>query len=453
MGERCSPLDVALLGLGRAGDKRYQPASPKELREFLGSDVSDSAVKTVTKFEDAENPDLLARAVQSLELEKEHLGEAMEVADKNVKVLTHNGKRPSSFSHRYIPKVIENSEDGTVYMCKSVNGNKAMMAWDLDPNNQVVKVDDYEEYELLGWELLKDFPHSESQIREEYGDKLSDDVLLALCGSGSGNSKSSQTTKEALTISVGRRDYHKFKLQADTIREELRQQGKLTKKSLKKLVLFPPGTDNNLSDNWWIVGSYGNSGTVGFANCNKSTYESLEHLDEVWHIDDYISQAKDYEVVTSEGKKLLGEVDDPVVFTTSQYDTMSRSRIIENLLQALKEQCEEKWKSPDISGDETLIILDDKSAFRARPALHDSEIVLYGDEEVRDIGEDPFNVGHEYLLYAKARFSDWDWDSPELRILENAFWNIDMDEGGFELIETLAMLHDDGKELYSGVKK
>jgi len=450
MGERFSPLDMALLGLERAGNKRYEPASTKELRDFLDSDVSDSAVKTVTKFENADNPDALARAVQSLELDKANLGRAMEVADQRLKVLKHNGKRPSSFTYSYIPRIIEDSEEGTVYMCKSVNGNKAMMAWDLDPNNKVVKVDDYEEYELLGWELLKDFPHSESQIREEYGNTLSDDVLVALCGSGTGNSNSS-ATKEALTISVGRRDYHKFKLQADTIREEFRQQGELTKKSLQKLVLFPPGTDNNLSENWWIVGSYGNSGTVGFANCNKSTYESLEHLEEVWHIDEYLSQAKDYEVATSEGEKPLGKVKDPVVFTTSQYNRMVR--ISGNLLPVLKEQCEEKWKSPDISGDETLVILDDKEAFRARPILHDAKTVLYGDEKVRDVGEDPFSVGHEYLLYAKARLSDWNWDSVELRALENEFWNIEMDDGGFELIETLAMLHDNGKELYSEAKQ
>lgn len=456
MSEGVSPLRWALLGLEHAGARRYDSASPDELREWLGGDVSDSAVKAVTKFDNADDPQALARAIQSLGLDRDKVGDAMEVADAKVKVLTHKDKRPGSFTHKYIPEVIESAEDGTVYMCKSVNGNKAMMAWDLNPSNVVVKVDEYDPYKILGWELLKDFPHGERQIREQYGDQLSDDVLLALCGpqGGSGNSQTSSQTaasKETLTISVGRRDHHKFKEQADTLKEEFRQQGQATDKSLKRLVLFPTGTDENLSDNWWIVGSFGESATVGFANCNKSTYEYLSDLDEVWHIDDYLSQAEDYEVVTSEGKMPLGEVDDPVVFTTSEkpFNRLTSPRVIDNLLTVLKEQCEGKWKSPDLDGDETLIILDDRHAFRARPLLHNAETVLYGDTEVRDIGEDPFNAGHEYLLYAKARLSDWDWDSPELHALENQCWNLKMDDGGFELIETLAMLHDNDRPLYS----
>lgn len=449
-----SPIRWALLGLKHSGDRRYRLSSVDDLREWLGSDISSSAVKAVRKFDDADDPRKLALAVQKLDLPSEKVGEAMEAADCQVKMLGHDDKTPGSFEWTYAPEVIEDAyPDGTVYMCKSVNGKKAMLAWDLCVNNTVVKVDKYEKYEMLGWEKLKDFPHGGRQIREQYGDELSDEVFEKLCGDDtSGNSRSvSSPSTEELTVSVGRRQRHRRKVQAESISKELESSGTLDEISASKLVLFPTTSERNLSEHWWIAGSSSNE-AVGIANCNKSTYEYLSDHDEVWHIDDYIESAENHEVVTTEGKKPLGELalDDCVVYSSSDeaYQRFISDEVLPALSEGLAYMAGKKYAAPDLDGDETVVVISPSTAFRARPVLRNAAQVLHTGTGVRDIGN-PTGVGHTYLLYARCRLSDWDWESPEMEVLANGLWNVELDDGVYELVETLASVHDADEPLYS----
>lgn len=466
MSHEGSPLRWAILGLKHAGASRahYRETEVEDVSQWLGREVDKGVVVALKKFRDAHDAPALAEAVSKLDTPRDKLGDVLEVADQRVKVLYNEGKRPSNFSHKYIPYIIEDVQpDGTVYMCKSVNGNKAMMAWDLNSNNTVVKVDEYEPLEVLGWEKLKDFPHGERQIREQYGDLLSDEVLEVVCGrkdtSSSGSSRRSGGV-ERLTISTGKKSHEKFNMDADTVREKFESQASIPEHSIARLVLFPPDTDRNLSDNWWITGDFTDTVEVAIANCKKSTYEKLSSVNQVWHVDEYIDEAGDYEVETSDGPMKLDDLDldNTVVYTTSleMYPEMTKPEIIRPLPEAIDAKLSDKWDEVRdiVAPIDTVVVLDSIRAFRAKPLLRDVDVCVYGDTLVPEIGE-KYRVCpcHEYVLYARARLSDWNWESPELQAFENQCWNLEMDDGGFELVETLAMLHDDGKPVYSNAPK
>lgn len=450
-------LRWALHGLDQAASSRYGTASADELREWVDCDVSDAAVDAVIKFNGAKHPERLAKGVQRLDVPRDCLVDAMEAADTEVRVLGSDSMRPGKFRYEYVADLLVQVDDAdsSVYMCKTVNGDKAMMAWDLDSDNVIAEVDNYDKFEILGWELLKDFPHGEHQIREKYGDCLSDSVLQRLCGGNGSTATRSSTSPstETLTISTGRREFERFKKEAEDVKDEFNSGGAQSVRDVRRLILFPSDTDRNLSDNWWIVGPRANGGSIGFANCNKGTWEFLSDCDQALHVDNYIESAEEYEVVTSAGATALGdlELDNCVVYVTSDesYPRMTRDIVLDNLPRLVAERCDDRWKSPDLDGDEIVIVLSPRDAFPARPLLYDAGRVVYTDSQIRDIGADPFDIGHEYSLYAEARLADWDWSSPELTAFKEQCWNLEMDDGGYELVETLATLHDNGKPLYS----
>lgn len=87
--------------------------------------------------------------------------------------------------------------DGTVYMAKSISKKKAEIAWDLNPNNQVVSVDSYGEWaDIFGWEKLKELPSR--KLEEELGDQLSASILDKY-GKDSGNDSSSSSSSSSGT--------------------------------------------------------------------------------------------------------------------------------------------------------------------------------------------------------------------------------------------------------------
>jgi len=75
-------------------------------------------------------------------------------------------------------------------------------------------------------------------------------------------------------------------------------------------------------------------------------------------------------------------------------------------------------------------------------------VIFYASSSPRDVGYCK-NLSSDYKLYARARLSDWDFDATELSTLDGASYSIDLDDGGYELVETLAKLHDAGQQPFS----
>jgi hypothetical protein len=383
----------------------------------------------------------------------------------------------------YIPELVNAVGDGgTVYMAKSLTTiAKVRMAWDLHDENQVIVVDDYEKWEnLLGWEKLKQFPHGKNQIREQLGDKLSPEVLDLVAGSDAGSDDETKTddggsrgrrtrtkpTDEVLNIARSSAHNSRFRQKAEDIKEDFEDDGYIGSSvySIKQLVLFPTTTDLNMSDHYWVGGSrWSGEGYAAIANCNKGTFEYLNDCDNVWHIEDYLDQASDYEFDTNHGPVTMGTIhQDNLVMHLVDEQTQRRlmsGKALDNMPEVLPEYVDDNlYRSLELPHSDDMLYapVTKEDVFWLRPELRKMQnpddgdgVFLYASNKPRDLGANTHNVSSDYKLYARARLPEWDFDSTEMQTLDGASYSISLDSGGFELVETLAKLHDAGMDPFS----
>lgn len=381
----------------------------------------------------------------------------------------------------YVPDLV--SDEGTVYMTKTLGSTgKLRMAWDLDDKNEVVVVDEYEIWEnLLGWEKLKQFPHGKNKIHDEYGDKLSDEVLELLTGNESGDTETkaddddsdsrgrrtrTKPSEEVLNLALSSRHKKRSKVMSKNIAEHFDKDEAVGvgRGQADMLVLFPSTSDKLLSDHWWVAGHkpFG-SGDVAIANCNKGTFEYLNQYENVWHIEDYLAQAGDYEFSTSIGPVTINtaSTDNFVIHTLKQNtrDSFVRESVFPHISEALHEYCEEhKYGNVNLPHKDDMVYapITEKDAFWLRPALRKEQkpddgdaIIASGDANSRDLGNTT-RISSDYKLYARARLNEWDFDAVELEMLDECTGlYISLDDAGLEIIETLGKLHDKGEKPYS----
>jgi hypothetical protein len=197
---------------------------------------------------------------------------------------------------------------------------------------------------------------------------------------------------------------------------------------------------------------------VAIGNCNKGTFEYLAEREEVWHIEDYLAQARDYEFGTNHGAVTMDTIDCSSlvihVMPERTKNRMSHTIAGENMPELLPEYCEDNmFHPPELPHSDDMLYapLTKEQVFWMRPALRDSPdaTILYAKSSPRDV-HTTYNLSSDYKLYARARLPDWNFDeSKELQTLDGASYSIDMDDGGFELVETLGKLHDAGMQPFS----
>lgn len=500
-----SPLKYALKGVGEipSADRRNANSFSEPISEQYGSTISGDTGDIIERLHTAVDGMKLVEAVQLCQLNEaqnydellagvdleedepanlgrvmqeldQKLGEAHAPRDKNALKVSKQKNRETV----YIPELIEMAEGGTVYMAKTLSTTtKTRIAWDLNDSNQVVVVDDYEKWEnLLGWKKLKNFPHGKNQIREELGDQLSGEVLDSIASdtggdtetkSDDGNTSSrgrrtrTAPTDEVINVATSRRHHDRFKRKSKDITEAFEDDGFIGSEysPVKMLVLFPTTTDLNMSDHYWVAGKrWPDSGKVAIGNCNKGTFEYLAEREEVWHIEDYLAQAGDYEFGTNHGAVTMDTIDCSSlvihVMPERTKNRMSHTIAGENMPELLPEYCEDNmFHPPELPHSDDMLYapLTKEQVFWMRPALRDSPdaTILYAKSSPRDV-HTTHNLSSDYKLYARARLPDWDFsESKELQTLDGASYNIDMNDGGFELVETLGKLHDAGMQPFS----
>jgi hypothetical protein len=128
------------------------------------------------------------------------LAEKLSIVDEEIEWADPDAYSPQRKSGREdwnVLDVLEEAGDGDVYMSVSLTPDKAELAWALDDDNQVVVVEDTDDYDrfsdLFGWTRLKDL--SLYNISERHPN-LSDSVVDELertRGGGSGSSSESYT--------------------------------------------------------------------------------------------------------------------------------------------------------------------------------------------------------------------------------------------------------------------
>lgn len=502
------PLDYAIQGVSQLPSRRKRKPIAESIAEEYGTEIDGDTASVIDRLQKASNSTALVTSVKEAGLdtvddyttvltdtlldedEEADLGRVMDVLDTNISYsLAPREKDASKVSSKrqrdttYIPEVINAVGDsGDVFMAKTLSTTaKVRMAWDLHDDNQVIVVDSYEKWEkLLGWRKLKELPHGKNKIREELGDQLSDDVLDIVAADDAGgdtdtkdesdtDSKGRRTrtqpSDEVLNVATSSRHRDRRKIQSQDILEALQDDGEFGKaySPIDMLVLFPSTTDLNMSDHWWVAGSrWHDVGQVAIANCNKGTFEYLNQHDSVWHIEDYRNQADDYEFETNHGPVTLGTVDRANlvlhVVDNDMHPRLMQGTAIENMPNALPDYCDNAmYNSPSFPHADDMLYapLTLEDVFWMRPELRKMQspedgdgILLYASEKPRNVGT-KWNMSSDYELYARARLPDWDFDSVEMSVLDNASYKIELDDGGYELVETLAKLHDNGMQPYS----
>lgn len=498
-------VDYATEGINQMDSEAILSNSLSDtIRQEYGTVVSRETANLVKTMDDAVNASALVSAIQEMDFEEvDSLSELLpdydggedsrdpdmsDVIDAVDTKLTESfasretsATRVSSKSNRdavYIPNLVNSMDDGDVFMAKTVGSvNKVRIAWDLNDDNEIIVVDDYDKWEaLFGWRKLKELPHGKNKILEELGHKLSDDVLSVVASNTSesaskaeeNNTSSGRRTRtkpsdELLNVAVSNSRNDRTKAESETILESFQDSGDFH--GIEMLILFPTTTDMNMSDHWYVPGKrWPGGGSAAIANCNKGTFEYLNQLEQVWHIEDYLEQASGHIFETNKGAVTLDSVDESKlvihVCTDEMYDRLKSGTTFRNMPEVLPDYCNdhsyrtpdpERWPHPD---DMFYAPMKKEDVFWIRPELRESDaIVAYGESSPRDMNDIPFRLSSGYELYARARLPDWEFDSVEMLTLDNASYKLDLSQGGYEIVETLGLLHDEGHVPYSKTPK
>lgn len=504
-----SPVEYALKGVEELSseDRRSTKSIDSLISNSYGANISSDCATVIERLYDATDGEELVKAMKiagldhvddyetalsGFDLDEDmpaNLGTVMRVLDgKFMSSHAPRSKDVSEISSKqqretiYLPELVNTvGESGTVYMAKSLNTvAKVRIAWDLHDDNEVIVVDDYEKWEkLLGWEKLKDLPHGKNQIREELGDQLSQEVLDIVAGDETGDTETksdddsssrgrrtrTKPTDEILNLALSSRHKDRKKMQAKDIKEDFEDDGETgsTYTPISMLILFPTTTDLNMSDHYWVAGSmWEDVGKVAIANCNKGTFEYLNDCEEVWHIEDYLAQAEDYEFDTNYDPVTLGTINTNNlvlhVISAEGKSQFAANGVIDSMPDILPEFVDNNIYNPPTlphSDDMLYALLTPEDVFWLRPELRkmenlsdDDGTIFYATKKPRDVGSCK-NLSSDYKLYARARLPEWDFDCTELDTLDGFSYSLSLDDGGFELVETLAKLHDAGMQPFS----
>jgi len=482
---RGSPVAFISNGVKKinSSDRRGKKSYAGPIEDSYGASISDDIGKLCRHIYRKDNPDTVVKAVVEILDESYDDSDILDLLDtidtkldgglaarENGASVTQKSKRDDI---RVSSVVDAAGEEGAVYMAKSLTSmKKVKLAWNLHEDNQVVVVDDYELWEeLLGWSKLKELPHGRKKIRRLYGDSLPQDVLDEIApptkqsrSSDSNTSSKSRTTtsaKEAV-VNVAKDSQHRMrtKSKASRIKDLFESDGHFN--NVKRLVLFPSDTDKNMTDYWWVAGGLaGMSGYSAIANCKQSTYDYLKDVDNIHHIDEYVEMWRDYSITTEHGSKKYRYIcnDEPVLHILKEklYNRFITDGMLSGLSEIIADFVDDNvYKGPDIPQESTYCILDGLDEFYLRPILRDhtksdSIPTVHALETKASTGNGVYtdNISSTFGLYARGMLPNWDFDSTEMQKLESLSYNLKLDDGGYEIIQTMKQLHDAGGQPYS----
>jgi len=187
-------------------------------------------------------------------------------------------------------------------------------------------------------------------------------------------------------------------------------------------------------------------------------------LPQVHHVDEYIEDLwKEQTVTTAEGIVLYEDIRDSCVVHVMKDDVYKRfvtDGIIGDLEAVIDDFVQDNvYRAPEIEDDHTYSITDGLTAFYLRPILRDDSTDAGREVNVLTTKASLANrvqyktVNSLFGLYARACMPNWDFDSTEMEKLESMSYNLKLDDGGYEIIQTMKMLHDAGEQPFSKTPK
>lgn len=415
----------------------------------------------------ARNPSDFADSVESaLEIELEDdvaelifemLGD-VELAPRG----KHGVSKKRARRDKKIWKIVRDaSPDGDVYMGCTINEDRCEVAWETHDQNHVVRVEntsDYDEYgDLFDWKLLKNVPTSESS------DDSDSFTIPSSLKNGSGGSAKNNSGKDPasrqLTVRFDNGQRNSENYQAKKIKSTLESAHDDSSSCdginigysyyADELVLFPSNADRNISSNYELARK---DMSRAAAKCTVSAYEYLKDVPGVMHVDDLITDSKDVQITTNEGDMTVEEAGNRLcVHVINDQERIERFRD-EDVMDALADYLSSKIVPSDFGysydsekhPDEMIYAPVDKEAWkRLQPGNLDMQYIVIGGSTRPSGGRFTFSFASDAQLYAKGRLYNWDGDVPELKSLTDIS-NSASSEETFAIVDTLAMLHDNG---------
>lgn len=351
-------------------------------------------------------------------------------------------------------------DGGQVFMGKSINEDRCEVAWNSHDSNQVVKLEQGESYsswkDTFGWTELKEVPLSLDDDDDDTQFEIPDNF------SASQNSKSNAgkpPEDRDLTIRQDKGQKKSRNYSVAEIEQTLEEANddKRDTRGLKisysgyvdNVVLFPSDTDENVSD--WYDLAWGDRAV---ATCIKKVYEYLKDVPGIMHIDDLIQDSMQVSLETNEGTKTVAEAGDRLLIHVVDDEYLERFRD-DTVMQTIADHLTEwvpknegkisySYSTPSAVKEKGFIYAPvDLGSWKKLNAgnIETQTLVIGGHQSPRG-GTHSYSFKSDVTLYAVGRLHEWD-GSDEVTAVKEVTDRNDP-EVGLSVVDTLAMLHDNG---------
>lgn len=339
--------------------------------------------------------------------------------------------------------------DGDIFMGVSLNKKKSEIVWEDNENNSIVSLDESDQYSLfekLGWKKLKEI--GESNIDEF---DISEETKEEFLGENTERVSSVKRPQDrTLLLHFSKRSRDNQRVKAGTLKSEFKRLNQSEKEfppripgNPKKLILFPTNLDENLTDYYWLTNQ-----TTAIATCSVSVSEYLSEVENIQIVDKYIENAGNKEVLTSNGKIKVKNTPGNIVFhivDKKRASLFKQTEMFDLFEEYLLKNKGDKIEKHIETNHDTIVyspLTIDKYE-EIRPSLR-NEIVVVGDLNPVDVGK-VVELRNDSRIYAYARLPEWR-GTPEMEFFTKVEHPL---EQSYDIIETIAHLHDKGANPHS----
>lgn len=342
---------------------------------------------------------------------------------------------PKEYTRKKAWEIIPENEDENVWMACRPTPEKVEVVFEDNENHEIVILDSSQKYgslnKTLGWKKLGNIGKDtidEFDVDNDTKEKL-------------GKPENSEERK--INIHYRRNNSNRCSKKSIKSIRNSSESGTTIVGLTNKLVVFPRKDEQNVGDYKWI-----RSKNIGVASCSNEEFEYLRSIDNVVRAKEYINNAKNKMLDTLHGKRRASEIDfeNEIVLhlvSDKEKQLIKETSMFDELQQRVKNEYCNGTRNSKIYVPVTLDEMDEIRPLFTRDNYSNFTTTYLSSGRGYDIGNYSGRVSLKEV-YIDSFLPNWK-NKPAIKALKNS--NIDMDNGGKELIESLKVLHDNGVPL------
>lgn len=332
------------------------------------------------------------------------------------------------------------SDEGQIYMGCRLTQDKVEIVWEDNEDNYVFSVestDEYEHYEdLLGWNKLTDI--SKSNIEDfDISEETLEDFL------GEDAQSKSKKTQYQLTLHFASSGSNTSKVSPEKLAEKIEDDDDVVirYRDIDNIILFPSHMDENISDNYWVANK-----NNPIAKCRKKDWETLKNYDIVNTLDGVIESSKQVEFTTSKGNYTIEqfdeECDDNMRIMFHVLEEPYRGKMADDeYISHAEEFVNEKVRSKYDDTEYVYAPITTDTLGELHPTIKNHK-VLFGDVHAKTLASTS-SIRNDVRIYMWVRLYEWR-DSDEFDSLYSNLSRITLDDGGYDMVETMRQGFEQG---------